>query len=260
MKTLVLSHRFSDDSNSLWRAALAAGWDVMRSRGFRVEPVQGEVAIYGETIFADAVAEGLGVSVLGPPDAWLPALPRDYLQREVRLTDLQGAQAATFPAFIKPPDEKLFAARIYTDVADLLDSTAGLANTTPVLVSQPARFEVEYRAFIEGRRVASLSVYIRAGKLADGWGEEPGEREEALAFLGRLLTDERVDLPPAMVIDVGRVATGRWAVVEGNPAWASGLCGCDPAAVLPVLAAATVPRGSGGRWARDAVWTRGTAP
>lgn len=253
MKTLVLSHRFTDDSNSLWRAALAAGWDVVRSRGFRVEPVHGEIALYGETIFADAVAEGLGVSVLGPPDAWLPALPRDYVRREVRLTDLEGARKATFPAFVKPPDEKLFGARVYTDLAALLGATQGLDGTTPVLVSGPVRFEVEYRAFIEGRRVAALSVYLRGGQLADGWREEPGEREEALELLGRLLADERVELPPALVIDVGKLATGGWAVVEGNPAWASGLCGCDAAAILPVLAAATVPRGSGGRWARDAV-------
>ncbi|MFO0588141.1 MAG: hypothetical protein U0441_11405 [Polyangiaceae bacterium] len=42
MKTLVLSHRFTDDSNSLWRAALDAGWDVARFRSFRLEPVDGE--------------------------------------------------------------------------------------------------------------------------------------------------------------------------------------------------------------------------
>lgn len=255
MKTLVLSPRFTDDSNSLWSAALGAGWDVVRLHGFRVEEAPQEAAIYGETLFADAVAEGLGVSVLGPPDAWLPALPRRYLQREILLTDLEGARTATFPAFVKPPDEKFFAARIYGDAKDLLDTTEGLASTTPVLVSQPVRFEVEYRAFVEGRRVAALSVYIREGKLAEGWHEEPGEREEALAFLGRLLADELVELPPAIVIDVGRLATGGWAVVEGNPAWASGLCDCDPDAVLSVLAAATVPHGSGGRWARDAVWT-----
>lgn len=259
MKTLVLSQRFTDDSNALWRTALAAGWDVVRAHGFRVDPVNGEVAMYGETLFADAVAEALGVSVLGPSAAWLPALPHRYLRREVRLTDLEGAQTSTFPAFIKPPDDKFFAARIYAALTDFVDSTQGLASTTPVLVSQPVRFEVEYRAFVEERRVATISVYIRAGQLADDWREEPGEREEALEFLSRLLADELVELPPALVIDVGRLATGGWAVIEGNPAWASGLCGCDPTAVLPVLAAATVPRGCGGQWARDAVWIGGTA-
>lgn len=253
--TLVLSGRFTDDSVSLWAAAIAAGWDVARVHGFRAGPVAGDVVLYGETIFADLVAAGLGVSVLGPTDGWLPSLPDRHLRRSVRLLPLGSLSEAGFPAFVKPPDDKFFAARVYASLADLSGSTQGLAGTVPVLVSQPVRFEVEYRAFVERRAVAAISVYIRAGNLADDWREEPGEREEAMEFLGRLLADEVVELPPALVIDVGRLATGGWAVVEANPAWASGLCGCDPTAVLPVLAAATVPRGSGGRWAREAVWT-----
>ena len=97
---------------------------------------------------------------------------------------------------------------------------------------------------------------VRSNALDQGasFGERIAFRGES--FPGaRRLADELVTLPPAIVLDVGRLATGGWAVVEGNPAWASGLCGCDPAAVLSVLAAATVPRCSGGRWARDAVWT-----
>jgi hypothetical protein len=45
-----------------------------------------------------------------------------------------------------------------------------------------------------------------------------------------------------VVVDVGRMTGRGWGVVEANPAWASGLCGCDPAGVLPVLRRATVPR------------------
>lgn len=50
-----------------------------------------------------------------------------------------------------------------------------------------------------------------------------------------------VDLPPAIVIDVGEIAGRGWAVVEANPAWASGICGVDPRVVLPVLRRACVP-------------------
>lgn len=256
MKTLVLSQRYTDDSNLLWRAAIDAGWEVARARGLRAPPVAGEPVLYGETIFADAVAEELGVSVLGPPDAWLPSLPARFLQRRVALEALGEALASgAFPRFVKPPDDKLFPARVYRDADDLRSATPGFDEAAPVLTSDPARFIVEYRVFVAERAAAAASVYIRGGAIAAGWEERDGEREGALAFLSELLADTTIEMPPALVIDVGLLSTGAWAVVEGNPAWASGVCGCDPALVLPVLAAATAPKSAGSRWARGAVWT-----
>jgi hypothetical protein len=257
VNTLVLSQRFTDDSNLLWRAAIEAGWDVVRAHGFKIGPVEGTPVLYGETIFADAISEELGVSVVTPTHTWLPSLPSRFLQREVRLMTLAESLAGAFPAFIKPPDDKLFAARVYPDAASLAAVTQGFDDATPVLVSSPVSFAVEYRGFVANRRVAALSAYIRGGAVADGWEELPGEREGALALLEEIVADSSVELPPALVIDVGQLSSGSWAVVEANPAWASGLCGCDPTLILPVLAAATVPRGSEPRWARDAIWTHG---
>jgi hypothetical protein len=57
-----------------------------------------------------------------------------------------------------------------------------------------------------------------------------------------VLADERVRLPPAIVLDVARVRGGGWVVIEVNPCWASGVYGCDPEAVLEVIRRACVPR------------------
>ncbi len=82
---------------------------------------------------------------------------------------------------------------------------------------------------------------------AGDWEATSEEIEAATAALA----DAEVDLPPEVVVDVGRMA-----VVEANPAWASGLCGCDPAGVLPVLRRAAVPHGAvpeaERRWVRRA--------
>ncbi|BFV60360.1 hypothetical protein KCMC57_up54640 [Kitasatospora sp. CMC57] len=45
----------------------------------------------------------------------------------------------------------------------------------------------------------------------------------------------------AVVVDVGLLADGGWAVVEANPAWASGGYACDPDAVLDVVLRAAGP-------------------
>ncbi|MBL8742381.1 MAG: hypothetical protein JNK04_14835, partial [Myxococcales bacterium] len=95
MHTLVLSQRFTDDSNLLWRAAIDAGWDIVRAHGFKVGPIDGTPVLYGETIFADAICEELSVSVVTPTHAWLPALPSRFLQRSVGLTTLADAMTGS---------------------------------------------------------------------------------------------------------------------------------------------------------------------
>jgi hypothetical protein len=59
--TLVLSHRYSPDSNALFAAALAAGWDVERLHSFRCPEglAARDPVFYGETLLADAVADEL---------------------------------------------------------------------------------------------------------------------------------------------------------------------------------------------------------
>ena len=58
------------------------------------------------------------------------------------------------------------------------------------------------------------------------------EMADAEAFVKRVLADNRVDFPRAVVLDVGVTAGRGWAVVEQNAAWGSGVYGCDPLKVL----------------------------
>ncbi len=246
MPTLVLSRRFSDDSNALWRAAVAAGWDIERVLGYEapVDLRAREPAIYGETIFADALSGPLGLVLLEPTPDWLPGLPARYLRRRVRRARLGEARALHAPAFVKPGAEKLFPARVYA-AEDPVDPDRLFDDAEDVLVAEPVEFELEVRAFVLERSVATLSAYVRGGEVArapDGsWPLTASEESEARGTLRELLGDSGVPLPPAVVVDVGRLAAGGWAVVEANAAWGSGVCGCDPRAVLEVVARANVP-------------------
>ena len=42
------------------------------------------------------------------------------------------------------------------------------------------------------------------------------------------------------MIDVGRIEGRGWAVIEANPAYGSGIYGCDPQKVLEVVNRATI--------------------
>lgn len=247
MPTLVLSHRYSSDSNALFSAALRAGWDVERLHSFRCPDglAKKNPVFYGETLLADAIADDLGIVLLEPSADWLPALPERHRLRDIRLSTLGEALTLDKRAFVKPTDEKCFPARVY-ESGSAIDPDPQLDRDLPVLISEPVQFEIEFRFFIVERRIAAYSPYIRNGGIArddqGSWGANETEVVAATNSMQSVLDDPDVQLPAAIVVDVGLMRERGWGVVEANPAWASGICGADPAGILLVLQRASVRR------------------
>lgn len=266
MPTLVLSHRYSPDSNALFSAALGAGWDVERLHSFQCPAglAQKNPVFYGETLLADAIADDLGIALLEPSADWLPALPERHRLRDIRLSTLREALVLEKRAFVKPTDEKCFPARVYENGA-AMDPDPQLDRDLPVLVSEPVQFDIEFRFFVVERRIAAFSPYIRNGGIArddDGtWDADEIEIAAATSAMQNVLDDPHVELPAAVVVDVGRMVGRGWGVVEANPAWASGICGANPLGILSVLERATVHRNkvspSDERWVRRVTTTVG---
>ncbi|WP_165252604.1 ATP-grasp domain-containing protein [Paludisphaera soli] len=238
--TLILSPRFSDDSITLRRAAIALGWDVVRLASWRppedFEP--DEPVLYAEPLFNEAVAEQLGLQVVEPPEDFLVRLPEEYVGRRVRLTTADEARSLPGPVFLKPPNRKLFPARVFASGADLPD----MPGDDPILTSDPVEWAAEFRFFIRDRRVRAWSPYWLSGALAregEDWIVDADAAGATRDLLDRLLADPRVDLPTAFVLDAGVIRGVGAAVVEANEASGSGIYGCDPVEVLDVLRAAT---------------------
>ncbi len=240
MKLLILPPRYTPDSIALWRAAIERGWTPERLQSWSVpEELRGQPAvIYGEPLFALAVAEALGARLLEPPADWIANLPEIYRGRDVQFTTLERARCAAFPRFIKPAVEKCFPAAVY-DSADGLPAPGIVPESTPVLCAEPVHWEAEYRCFVLDRRIMTSSVYFRDGELAQaedgGWPMSDPERQAVERLAGQVLADASVTVPEAVVMDVGVIAGQGSAVLELNAAWGSGIYGCDPQKVLTVI-------------------------
>jgi hypothetical protein len=242
MPTLILTPRFTEDAQALWRAASRLGWDVERLTSWRVPPDLRTVpdpVLYVEALFGPTLAEQFGLRLLEPATDWLPRLPEEYRKRWVYLTTLGQARQLTAPAFIKPPNDKSFPARVYAGP----ELPAEYDDGTPVLVGEVVAWEKEFRCFTLDRQIRTLSVYLRGGQLQreQGFAQSEVEDAEARGFITTVLSDARVDLPRAAVMDVGVIAARGWAIIEQNAAWGSGIYGCDPEQVLQVLRFAAVP-------------------
>jgi hypothetical protein len=239
--TLILTPRHSGDSQLLWKGALALGWRVERLQTWRIPAHLSGVAdpvLYVEALFGPTLADELGVRLLEPADDWLVRLPAEYRLRDIRLTTLGEARSSTAAAFVKPPGDKSFPARVYTG-PELPDHLPG---DMAVLVSEVVEWESEFRCFILNRELRTFSIYARHGELQEenDFACTDAEAAGLTAFVARLLADARVDLPPAVVVDVGVVAERGWACVELNGAWGAGIYGCDPAEALRVIRHATI--------------------
>lgn len=238
--TLVLPPRFSDDSNALWRAAIALGWPIERLQGWTApEELRGaKVAIYGESLWANHIAEQLDLKLFEPRLDFLARLPPEFVSRTVEFMALGQARQKTYPLFVKPAGDKTFAAQIY-DTADELPAPDLWPDDLPVLTSEIVDWEVEYRCFVLDGQVVTASSYWR-GEVSTqdesgAYLSPPDELEAALGFAARVLAHER--FANGATLDVGIIRGCGWAVIEANPAFGAGIYGCAAERVLETVAA-----------------------
>lgn len=240
MTTLVLSSRPTEDNQAIWRSAIARDWEVVRARGVRVPAIDDpEIVLYAESLFCPAIAASLGRSLLEIPEDWLVRLSLPLKKRNVTLQTLQAARQIERPAFIKPPNDKSFAAAVFPTGASL---PVEYDEAMLVLVADPVTWTDEFRCFCLDGEVKTISPYLRSGEHAQlsDYQRTEEESDQVTRFVHEVLDASQAFTPRAVVIDVGKINGMEWAVVEANAAWGSGIYGCDPEQVLDVLRCATV--------------------
>ncbi|MCX5213983.1 ATP-grasp domain-containing protein [Kitasatospora sp. NBC_00240] len=243
-RLLLLAPRINETGLQLRTVAHRRGLQARTAPAYRVPedlPATAAVHVYGGPLFADAVGQELGLALLDAAPDWLTTLPAALTGRRIECLPLVEARRLRRPAFLKPPVDKLFPARIHPDGSGLPGPDA-LDDDTLVLVSDIVAFAREYRLFVLDGAVHAASRYAVDGALSVAPLDADPHREQALAFAAEVLAGCAGSLPSAVVVDVGLLAgSGAWSVVEANPAWASGGYACDPDAVLDVVLRAAGP-------------------
>lgn len=194
---------------------------------------------HGGPRLADDITERFGLGLLEPADGWLAELPREFTRRRIGLKAFSSVYREVWqPVFLKPPSDKSFEAAVYGDPdRGLSDLARTLPPHTPVLVSDPVTFTAEYRLFVLDGQVVAGSRYAVYGRL------DPGPlTPDARRFGAELLAAAGDTLPSGVVVDVGPLEGGGWAVVEANMAWFAQCYAADPDAVLDVVLRSAGPR------------------
>lgn len=234
---------------ALQMAARELGWEVIPApMGWRLSEElikSGAKGVpYGSQLFCEVIAQQMGWELKAQPFEWLAQLPERFLKRQVNFMTLAEAKVLNQSErkFIKPADDKCFDAKVY-DIGEFKPSEL-IANTYPTLVSEVVSWDLEYRCFIgqddqyQDSIIVTWSNYLFHGEINVPKLHRmiPGDLEHILFFMTELLDYcDRHKLSVPCVIDVGVIPGKGWAVIETNPAWASGLYGCDPTDALKVM-------------------------
>ena len=161
MPTLILPPRYTPDSIIFWRTAIDLGWEVERLQNWRISEDKSQQLIdpfiYGEPLFAKAIAQHLSIQPIDPSPNWLATLPGQFLKRQIEFVSFQDVDRIIKPAFIKPAAEKYFPAKVYQLGKEL--SKLSLSPDIPVLVCEPVNWEIEFRCFVSDRSVKAISSY-----------------------------------------------------------------------------------------------------
>ncbi len=167
--------------------------------------------------------EGDGPALSAPGASWLSGVDTDLTGRTVhtsRVEELDGAPAG-IPLWCKPAEAKLesFPAgwRTTAEVAGLNLCPGSWVQWTPTRLD----LSVEFRCYVlEEATLAAVST------------------ADATAFARTVVAHLGPAQPGAYALDVGfDLISGRWVVVEANPAWCSAWYGCAIDAVLDTITA-----------------------
>ena len=226
-------------------AARELGWEVLTApSGRRLDDEltkQGLKGVpYGSQTFCEVIAQQMNWSLKQNSFDWLAKVHPYFLKRKVEFMTLAEAKKIQETKFIKPADDKVFDAKVYSP--GTLITHESIPDDTPTLVSDVVEFDLEYRTFTDGERVKTWSNYICYEHQVDPrfWNMVPmDEADFPFEFVNGYLFDSSVhdwgQVTVPSVIDVGRIKGKGWAILETNQAWASGLYGCDPLQALRVM-------------------------
>lgn len=236
MKNIIaLSPMYTEDSNNLKKASLNSPYELNRFNAKWNVPEEfraNVVAVYGEDIYAEIVAEQCNLTLTKPDDNWLSKISEEFTKRKIvygKLKDFVHEENI----FIKCSDFKSFKAGVFDKVTNIKGfETLNLESM--VFTSEVVEWELEVRCFVLNNEIKTYSSYWRNDTFDTDELSEI-EKKDMFQFFESFIQKYSSTLPLGIVVDFGIIKGKGWALIEANPAWCSGLYACDAEKALEVI-------------------------
>ncbi|MCX8533138.1 ATP-grasp domain-containing protein [Chryseobacterium luquanense] len=236
MKNIIaLSPMYTEDSNNLKKASINSPYELNRFNAKWSIPEEfrsNVIAVYGEDIYAEIVAEQCNLTLTKPDDNWLSKISEEFTKRKIsygRLKEFVDEENI----FIKCSDFKNFKAGVFDQVTNIKGFDS-LDLESTVFTSEVVEWELEVRCFVLNNEIKTYSSYWRNDEF-DTNQLSKTEQKDLFEFFNKFMKQYSETLPKAIVLDFGIIKGKGWALIEANPAWCSGLYDCDAEKALEVI-------------------------
>jgi hypothetical protein len=236
MKNIIaLSPIYTVDSNNLKKASINSPYELNRFNAKWNVPEEFRddvIAVYGEDIYAEIVAEQCNLTLTKPTDNWLAEISEEFTKRKISYGKLKEFVDEE-NIFIKCSDFKSFKAGVFDKVTDIKGFDT-LDFDSMVFTSEVVEWELEVRCFVLNNEIKTHSSYWRNDEF-DTNQLSGTEQKDLFEFFENFIRKYIETLPKAIVLDFGIIKGKGWALIEANPAWCSGLYACDAEKALEVV-------------------------
>ena len=194
---------------------------------------------------------GLAGGFTAPGQAWLSTVDPEFTGRQI-VTGGVSEMPENTVLFGKPAEAKIDAmiAGKYTasDVRLIMERENVPANTLFQWTESLWSINHEHRFYVCEGEIRTGSPYLIDGIVYHDEILSP-RYDEALRAAKSTVLALGSNQPVAYTLDMGMdEVTGRWIIIEANPAWSSGIYGCDPVEVINVLDVACNTADDRWRW------------
>jgi len=236
MKNIIaLSPIYTEDSNNLKKASINSSYELNRFNAKWDVPEEFHsdvIAVYGEDIYAEIVAEQCNLTLTKLADNWFSKISEEFTKRKISYGQLKEFVNEE-NIFIKCSDFKSFKAGVFDKVRNIKGFDS-LDLESTVFTSEVVEWELEVRCFVLNNEIKTHSSYWRNNAFNTNPLSET-EQKELFEFFKDFIQKYSSTLPNAIVLDFGIIKGKGWALIEANPAWRSGLYDCDAAKALEVI-------------------------
>lgn len=226
---MLLHYNCDCNTNDIWRAAIRRKWETERVHD--KSNVKDIVKNRHSRYYGNVLQSNLKDFPFKFYPIDLNVLAKTPLtKRKIALARFGDLSPFNRPMFIKPAQEKWFAARVYQ--AGELPAAEGSKPDDFVYVQEPVKMINEVRCFCLNGEILTASYY-RIGHEYCPLGLDEVDRPAVLDEMAKELSPM---YPNGVVLDFAYDGS-QWMFIEPNEAWASGLYGCCPDKCLDVIVA-----------------------